>query len=189
MKKWFLFCIALVAVMYFGYNCYVKIRFRYASEIVSLRQQLAHARIYEPVEHDTIRDTIAVASSNAIIADAKTLCNQHIIDQALIRDLGLKVKQLESVQTTTTITADSVKLSAPTSDTFVYHDKWSHIRVNLADSSVVYDIRDTVVTVVHREYRHHFLWWRWGTKGYRVRIVNFNPHTHVEYNTFVVKQK
>lgn len=37
--------------------------------------------------------------------------------------------------------------------------------------------------------KHKFLWWRWGTKGYQVQIVNFNPHPRINYsrNVEVVK--
>ena len=38
-------------------------------------------------------------------------------------------------------------------------------------------------------YRHHFLWWRWGVKGYKVKVVNFNPHSTIRYNTYVKPEK
>ena len=33
--------------------------------------------------------------------------------------------------------------------------------------------------------KHKFLWWRWGTKGYQVQIVNFNPHPRINYSRYV----
>ena len=50
------------------------------------------------------------------------------------------------------------------------------LQLQLKDSTFYYNIRDSLSTAVYREYRHHFLWWKWGTRGYRLKIVNFNPH-------------
>ena len=33
--------------------------------------------------------------------------------------------------------------------------------------------------------KHKFLWWRWGTKGYQVQIVNFNRHPRINYSRYV----
>ena len=33
--------------------------------------------------------------------------------------------------------------------------------------------------------KHKFLWWRGGTKGYQVQIVNFNPHPRINYSRYV----
>ncbi|WP_407934619.1 DUF6549 family protein [Hallella sp.] len=39
--------------------------------------------------------------------------------------------------------------------------------------------------VLLKEYKHRFLWWKWSTKGYKVKIINFNPHARVLYNQYV----
>ena len=44
------------------------------------------------------------------------------------------------------------------------------------------------LALVYREYKHHFLWWKWGTKGYRLKIVNFNPHARVTYNRYILSK-
>lgn len=33
--------------------------------------------------------------------------------------------------------------------------------------------------------KHKFLWWRWGTKGYQVQIVSFNPHSRINYSRYM----
>ena len=82
-------------------------------EIRQLRQQLAHAQTFVPVEHDTVvlnsRDTVTVATSPVIMAELRDLRRQHVIDGQLISDLHLKLKQLEAVQTTVTETKDSAR--------------------------------------------------------------------------------
>ena len=64
-------------------------------------------------------------------------------------------------------------------------EKWSDLQFRLQDSTFYYNIRDSLCTQVSREYKHRFLWWRWGTKGYHVTLINFNPHSKVLYNTFI----
>ena len=51
--------------------------------------------------------------------------------------------------------------------------------------TLVYTVSDSVLTLVYREYKHKFLWWRWGTKGYKVKVVNFNPHATIRYNQYI----
>lgn len=36
-----------------------------------------------------------------------------------------------------------------------------------------------------KTYKHKFLWWWWVTKGYQVQIVNFNPHSRINYSRYV----
>lgn len=50
-------------------------------------------------------------------------------------------------------------------------------------------MRDSLAIALKREYKHRFLFLRWGTKGYDVKVVNFNPHSSVRYNTFVKKDR
>ena len=52
-----------------------------------------------------------------------------------------------------------------------------------------YSVRDSVTTIISRDYKHRFLWWRWGTKGYSVYIVNHNPRGKVYYNKYIRVKK
>ena len=166
----------------------------YQAEIRQLKQQLAHAQVFVPVERDTVvlhtRDTVPVATSPVITAELRDLRRQHVIDEQLISDLGLRLKQMEAVQTTVTVTSDSARASFHDSlNVFSYDDRWSHLEFSPADSTFYYNIRDSLATVVYHEYKHRFLWWRWGVKGYKVKFVNFNPHSTIIYNTYVKPQK
>lgn len=50
---------------------------------------------------------------------------------------------------------------------------------------LTYSVRDSTQIIVAHVYKHSFLWWRWGVKGYKVEVVNFNPHATVLYNSYV----
>ena len=163
-------------------------------EIARLKQELAHAQQYVPLERDTVilhdRETVEVATSAVITAELKALRRQHIIDEQLIKDLGLKLKQLDAVQTTVTETKDTARAEyCHNLKVFSYDDRWSHLQFRLSDSTFYYNIRDSLATVVYHEYKHRFLWWRWGVKGYKVKILNFNPHSTIRYNTYVKPEK
>ena len=101
-------------------------------------------------------------------------------DRLLIMELQLKIQQLEAMQTTSLETSDTVPAKyQPRDSYFYYSDQWADLSLQLKDTTSYYNIRDSLATVVYSEYRHHFLWWKWGTKGHRVKIVNFNPHARI----------
>jgi len=153
-----------------------------------LRRELARARMYQPIERDTIRDTIPVVSAPVSQLTAASY-KKDIADEQLIKDMGLKASSISSQQTATTETRNIVTVKAEATPyvggeakIFAYHDQWADFM--LKDTILSYAVRDSVTTYVYREYKHKFLWWRWGTKGYRVKMINFNPHStikHVDY--------
>ena len=166
----------------------------YKKEIAALKEQLAHAQMFVPLDRDTVilstHDTVEVVTSSVITAELSALRKQHIIDEQLIKDLGLKLKQLEAVQTTVTETKDTVKADFNDSTkVFSYEDYWSHLEFRPCDSTFYYNIRDSLVTAIHHEYKHKFLWFRWGIKGYKVKHVNFNKNSRIVYNTYVKPEK
>jgi len=164
------------------------------SQVRKLKVELAHASIYVPLDRDTVilstHDTVEVVTSSVITAELSALRKQHIIDEQLIKDLGLKLKQLDAVQTTVTETKDTVKSDFNDSTkVFSYEDYWSHLEFRPCDSTFYYNIRDSLVTSIHHEYKHKFLWFRWGIKGYKVKHVNFNKNSRIVYNTYVKPEK
>ena len=72
---------------------------------------------------------------------------------------------------------------------FSYEDNWSHLEFRPCDTTFYYNIRDSLVTAIHHEYKHKFLWFRWGIKGYKVKHVNFNKNSRIVYNTYVKPEK
>jgi len=166
-------------------------------EIASLKEQLAAAQNMVPLQRESVKihdqDSIRevqVITSPVIEAELKALRRQLLIDENLIKDFGLQLKQLDAMQKVGAETTDSVKARYDYSkDVFSYYDRWSDLKFYLQDSTFYYNIRDSLATVVYHEYKHRFLWWKWGIKGYKVKVVNFNPHTTIRYNTYVKPEK
>lgn len=193
MRKTILYVIIVLAIVILARGANYALRKQYEKEISDLKYQLAHAQQYVPMEKDTVYlpgDTVEVSTSPVIMAELKTLRKQHLIDERMIKDLDLKLKQLDAVQTTVTETKDTARAEyCHNLKIYSYDDRWSHLEFSLSDSTFYYNIRDSLSTVVYHEYKHRFLWWRWGVKGYKVKILNFNPHSTIRYNRYVKPEK
>ena len=105
-------------------------------------------------------------------------------DRQLLHDLDIRLGQVMADQRTSLSTADTVKTDRSDS-VYTYSDRWLSLRLNTADSILTYKARDSLQTIVYRQYKHRFLWWRWGTKGYDIKVINFNPHSNILYNSYI----
>lgn len=152
-------------------------------QVSDLSVQLAHSKV--PLQRDTIRDSIPVVSQRVIEID-KTDFKQLEEDKKLIKDLGLKVDQLVSENKMLREARDSVQLKAVNDSVFAYHDHWADFEYLTRQQLLKYAVRDSFVTNVSKIYKHRFLWWRWGTKGYQVHHVNFNPNVDIKYDQYIM---
>ncbi|MDE5963738.1 MAG: hypothetical protein K2G58_06940, partial [Alistipes sp.] len=124
---------------------------------------------------------------------------------AEIRALGIKLRKVESVATTTSQT--EVRITAPLHDTvivcqcdtvlvhdtvqlFRWRDAWCRVEGAVLPDSVVCQVKsiDTLRQIVHRVPRR-FLFIRWGTKAIRQEIVSANPHTRIVYAEYIDMRK
>ena len=149
-----------------------------------MKMQLHQLQLqYSPLKRDTVRDSIKLITQQVMVMDRgeyKLLA----ADRQLLKDLQLKISQVVSDLRVSMVTADSVKATRHNS-VFAYSDAWLSLRLDTADSILTYRARDSLQCIVAREYKHRFLWWRWGTKGYNVKVLNFNPHSTILYNSFI----
>lgn len=178
--------IVIAAVIIFIMTLLVK-REQYRRKIEHLQSQievLNSWNTYPSIVHDTIRDTIPVASVPALVVTKEEY--KKITDKALLKDLDVKPAAITSQLQTEISTRDSIKLrAAPADNDYIYHDHWTDIHLSLSDSILQYNMRDSIAMFVVRDYKHRFLFWRWGTKGYNVKLVNFNPRAKIKYLKYV----
>ena len=146
----------------------------------ALKLQLHQLQLkYSPMQRDTIRDSVKLVTQQVMVMDRgeyKLLA----ADRQLLKDLQLKISQVVSDQRVSMVTADSVKTTRHNS-VFAYSDT--------ADSILTYRARDSLQCIVARQFKHKFLWWKWGTKGYNVKVLNFNPHSTILYNSYIQVSK
>lgn len=154
----------------------------------ALKMQLHQLQLkYSPMQRDTIRDSVKLVTQQVMVMDRgeyKLLA----ADRKLLEDLNLKLRQVVSDQRVSMVTSDTVKTNRLNS-VYSYSDAWLSLRLDTADSILTYRARDSLQCIVAREYKHKFLWWRWGTKGYNVKVLNFNPHSTILYNSYIQVNK
>ena len=107
------------------------------------------------------------------------------VDKAIASEIGMPRSSVESKMALTMATTDTVKLTQKTESIYIYKDRWLDAKVNLYDSTMTYRARDSLSQYIERIYKHKFLFWKWGTKGYRVHIINHNPNSKIEYADYI----
>lgn len=153
-----------------------------------LREELARQQQYVPLKKDTIRDTVEVVTQKVIeVEKIKEVLSKD--DKELLKDLSLKVSELESYQKMSNVIHDTITLTVKdsTSGSLYYKDAWAEFEFN--NRRLSYSVKDSLAIALKKEYKHRLLWWKWGTKGYEVKAVSFNPHATVRYNTYIKVRK
>ena len=107
------------------------------------------------------------------------------VDKAIASEIGMPRSSVESKMALTIATTDTVKLTQKAESIYIYKDRWLDAKVNLYDSTMTYKARDSLSQYIERIYKHKFLFWKWGTKGYRVHIINHNPNSKIEYADYI----
>lgn len=126
-----------------------------------LREKLNGLKLqYAPAERDTIRDSVKVITQQVLQMPAEEYKLQAY-DRQLLHDLDIRLGQVMVDQRTSLSSADTVKTDRSDS-VYTYCDRWLSFRLNTADSILTYKARDSLQTIVYRQYKHRFLWWRWG---------------------------
>lgn len=185
-EKFWMFC--LLALMLLGMltSCNRDLK----REIEQLREELAKQQQYVPLKRDTIRDSVETITQKIVeVEKIKEVLTDE--DRVLLKDAGIAVKELISLQKTGMETKDSVSLSAKDStkedSPLYYKDAWAEFEFH--NKRLKYAVRDSLAVAIKKEYKHRLLWFRWGTKGYNVKVMNFNPHSTIKYNTFVKRKE
>lgn len=114
-----------------------------------------------------------------------------------VKELGLKIKHLQSASTTTTETRYVIQTELR--DSIVYHDHFLDtlhcIRfdnpylvldgcMNQGKFSGYIKSRDTLVQIIHRIPRK-FLCFRWGTKAIMQQVIARNPYSDITYTEYL----
>ena len=120
--------------------------------------------------------------------DVKVLRKKEVksaVDKNIASEIGMPRSSVESKMGLTIATTDTVKLKQEEESIYIYKDRWLDAKVNLYDSTMTYKARDSLSQYIERIYKHKFLFWKWGTKGYRVHIINHNPNSKIEYADYI----
>ena len=150
----------------------------------AMRRQLFELQLkYSPMERDTIRDSVIVLTQQVMQMD-RSEYKLVAADRRLLQDLSLRLNQVAADHRLSMVAADTVKATKQNT-VFAYNDEWLSLRLDTADSMLTYRARDSLQCLVARQYKHKFLWWRWGAKSYDIKVINFNPHSTLLYNSYI----
>ena len=151
------------------------------NEELSLR--LAYAEEHPVIRY--IHDSIPVTEVRVVEVD-RTDYKKQLADRELIKQLGIRIGELESENSQLLVNRDTVVLRPEVGDSVLsYRDRWASFSFRVSEGELSYSVRDSLSTFVSCDYRHHFLWWYWGKRGYRVSVVSHNPHAVVEYEKYI----
>lgn len=135
-----------------------------------------------------VRDSLNASENRALRLKIDELEVLREADAKLIKDLKMRPKEVEYVMQTEVVTKDSLIFVLKDS-CFRYADRWAEFEGCLQDSSFHYQVRDSLSHIISRIYKHKFLWWKWGTKGYRMTVINHNPKGKVTYQEVIKIEK
>lgn len=182
-----LFAVVTLLVTAFLSSCDRQLR----KENERLREELAKQQQYVPLQRDTIRDSIEVITQKVVeVQKVKEVLSKE--DKQLIKDLGIKVRDLESLQKVSMETRDTVYLQAKdstTNDTLFYRDAWTDLEYYQRERKLSLRTWDSIAIAMDGVVRKKFLFFRLGVKGYRLKTINFNPSSTIISNTFVKKER
>lgn len=173
LRSWlaaFLF-LALLLVAYHGCSLYRQLK-ECERKYENLKVSVAGAK------ESLVRDSLPMSSTLAQVVYANELPRETT---SLIKDAGERVKDVESIGTTATVIRDTILIPEGVAELH-YADRWATI--DIKDTLLSYEVRDSLTTIVTTDYKRRFLWWRWGKRGYMVKIVSHNPHSRVVYNEY-----
>lgn len=121
----------------------------------------------------------------------------HSEDLARIRDLGLRLRRVESMAVAASQSRydlriglrDTIIVRDTLRDTvrvFDGGDAWSRVEGRIDGDTLEYTLQtvDTIRQIVHRVPRR-FLFVRYGTKAIRQEMVSSNPHTQLVYTEYI----
>lgn len=146
--------------------------------------------LMDTVKQYKYTDSLNAVSVSALSFTIKELKKFRKEDAKMLKELGIKNKHLEAIvkagiHTSDTITKEYWHPAPNNPDCLEYRDKWAKITACFKDSAVIYAVHDSIDTVIHRIPKRRFLWWSWGTKGYKVELINFNPRSEIDYSEFI----
>lgn len=147
----------------------------------------------EQVEYYRTRMGEQAASVRALQLRCDEFREMRQADARRIRDLGIKIRRLES--STTASLESKVEVRTIVRDTVILHDtlrvfhwcdEWVTVDGRIGRDSVTCEVTsiDTLRQVVHRVPRR-FLFIRYGTKAIRQEIVSSNPHSRIVYADYI----
>ena len=135
------------------------------------------------IKTSKIRDSLNVSEIGRLQLDKNQLEEYKKNSLELIKDLKLKPAQVKMITNTSIIRKDSIVFQLK--DSCINHKtEWIDIHGCLGDTLYI-NSTDSISQVIYKEYKHKFLWFKWGVKGFKQKIINYNPNSSIKYAEWI----
>ena len=173
MNKFFITCIIILFILLAAvtrlYNITLKEKERFEANQTTLMTSLNNFKF---------RDSLNAVENGRLKLSISELKELREADFKLIKELKLRPKDVETITKVKVVTRDSIIFQLKDS-CINYESEWTKVSGCIGETLSI-ETSDSIVFIAHKEYKHKFLFFRWGLERAKVKIINFNPRSSVK---------
>ena len=173
MNKFFITCIIVLFILLAAvtrlYNITLKEKERFEANQTTLMTSLNNFKF---------RDSLNAVENGRLKLSISELKELREADFKLIKELKLRPKDVETITKVKVVTRDSIIFQLKDS-CINYESEWTKVSGCIGDTLSI-ETSDSIAFIAHKEYKHKFLFFRWGLERAKVKIINFNPRSSVK---------
>lgn len=173
MNKFFITCIIILFILLAAvtrlYNITLKEKERFEANQTTLMTSLNNFKF---------RDSLNAVENGRLKLSISELKELREADFKLIKELKLRPKDVETITKVKIVTRDSIVFQLKDS-CINYESEWTKVSGCIGDTLSI-ETSDSIAFIAHKEYKHKFLFFRWGLERAKVKIINFNPRSSVK---------
>ena len=124
------------------------------------------------------RDSLNAVENGRLKLSISELKELREADFKLIKELKLRPKDVETITKVKVVTRDSIIFQLKDS-CINYESEWTKVSGCIGDTLSI-ETSDSIAFIAHKEYKHKFLFFRWGLERAKVKIINFNPRSSIK---------
>ena len=197
-----LYASILVVILVLCFTCGVLLKKVKLLEVECNRYEGNTAALLSDMKRMRIDSTTYAVDVKALRLNLKEYKEYRADDLELIKKLNIRIKSLETaarhqlevngpIKATvrdTLIIRDTVPLRLQKIEMNTPHLQLSGIIENSMLTGKIH-IPITLNQFIWIEYKHRFLWWRWGIKGIHQSITTDNPYVNILYSEYIIINK
>lgn len=173
MNKFFITCIIILFILLAAvtrlYNITLKEKERFEANQTTLMTSLNNFKF---------RDSLNAVENGRLKLSISELKELREADFKLIKELKLRPKDVETITKVKVVTRDSIIFQLKDS-CINYESEWTKVNGCIGDTLSI-ETSDSIAFIAHKEYKHKFLFFRWGLERAKVKIINFNPRSSIK---------
>lgn len=173
MNKFFITCIVILFILLTAaiklYTTTLKEKERIEANQTTLMTSLNNFKF---------RDSLNAVENGRLKLSISELKELREADFKLIKELKLRPKDVETITKVKVVTRDSIIFQLKDS-CINYESEWTKVSGCIGDTLSI-ETSDSIAFIAHKEYKHKFLFFRWGLERAKVKIINFNPRSSIK---------